>query len=50
MMKVWIVLRNEKIDEVFDDEEAARFHARQLNKKWAITEVIEKEVRVYNGV
>lgn len=44
-MSVWIVLRNDKVDEVFSTREAAEHHAKALTKKWAITEIIEKEVK-----
>lgn len=45
MNSVWIVLKSGKVDEVFSNEPAARHHAAQLNKKWAITEVVEREVK-----
>ena len=41
---VWIVISNGKVSEVFNTEAAARHHAKQLNRKWSITEVICKEV------
>lgn len=44
-MTVWIVMRNGKVDEVFDDEEAAKNHRKNLTRKWALTELIEKEVK-----
>lgn len=43
-MEVWIVLKNGKVDEVFDNEAAARNHARNLNRKWSITEIIHRVV------
>ena len=46
MSKVWIVLRNSKVDEVFDNEKSAQAHAQMLTKKWSITSVIEKDVRM----
>lgn len=51
-MKVFVVLRNDKIDQVFlskDHEraaEAAEARARELNQKWAITQVVEQAVTV----
>lgn len=45
MDKVWIVLRNGKIDEVFSNKEAAVAHSKALSKKWAIPEIIEKEIK-----
>lgn len=45
MNTVWIVLKNGKVDEVFSDEVAAAHHAKQLNKKWSLTEVVEREVK-----
>lgn len=44
-MTIWIVMRNKKVDEVFDNEEAANTHRDNLNNLWAITEVVEKEVK-----
>lgn len=44
-MNVWIVLRNGKVDEVFDNEVAANAHRNALTKKWAITDIIQKEVK-----
>ncbi len=43
-MKVWIVLKNGKIDEVFDNEDAAIHHKKQLIRKWSLTDIVEKEV------
>jgi hypothetical protein len=40
-----IVLKNGKVDEVFFDREAAEDHVKNLNRKWNITEIIEKEVK-----
>ena len=42
---IWIVLRNGKIDEVFDNEVAAIAHRNTLTKKWAIADIIQKEVK-----
>lgn len=44
MMKVRIVLKNGKVDEVFSSEMAAIHHKRQLIKKWAIAEIVERAV------
>lgn len=44
-MTVWIVLRNGKVDEVFDNRPAAVAHQTNLTKKWALTDLIEKEVK-----
>jgi len=43
-MKVWIVLKNGKIDMVFDNEEAAVIHRKNLTRGWNLTEIVEKEV------
>ena len=46
-MKVFIVLRNGHIDQVFFNADpaiargAAETHARELTKKWAIARVVE---------
>lgn len=45
-MTVWIVLKNGDVDEVFDNEDAARYHALQLRNKWNVAEVIEREVNI----
>lgn len=42
---VFIVLVNGKVNEVFDNDTAAKHHAKAMNKKWAITEVICREVK-----
>lgn len=44
-MTVWIVLKNGKIDEVFDARISAIEHQKNLTKKWSLTEIIEKEVK-----
>lgn len=41
---VYIVLKNGKVDEVFGNRAAAERHAKNLNKKWSITEIVEREV------
>ena len=44
-MTVWIVMRNGKVDEVFDNETAALAHKEALTRKWALTEIVQKEVK-----
>jgi predicted nucleotide-binding protein len=44
-MTVWIVMRSGKVDEVFDNEAAALAHKEALTRKWALTEIIQKEVK-----
>jgi len=46
MDKVWIVLRNGKIDAVFNTEASAFHHQKQLQKKWNVAEVVCHEVRL----
>lgn len=49
-MKVFIVMRNDKIDQVFFNVDpaiartAAEARSRELTAKWAITRVVEQEV------
>lgn len=49
-MTVWIVLRfigaGHMVDEVFSNKEAAVAHQKALKKKWGITDLVEKEVKV----
>ena len=42
---VYIVLCNGRIDEVFDDYDAAVCHQQNLIKKWNISKIISKEVK-----
>jgi hypothetical protein len=44
-MTIWIVMKNSKVDEVFDSAEAARDHQKNLTKRWSLSEIIEKEVK-----
>ncbi len=44
-MKVWIVLKNNIVDEVFDNETSAELHRKNLVKKWNITYIITREVK-----
>ena len=43
-MKVYIVLKNGKVDEVFSNREAAECHRKNLTKKWSISYIVESEV------
>lgn len=43
-MTVWIVLRNGKVDAVFDNQWSAIHHRAMLTKKWALTEIVEQRV------
>lgn len=45
MRQVWIVLKNGKVDEVFDSEAAALAHRDNLTRKWSLTEVVRAEVK-----
>lgn len=44
-MNIHIVMRNGKVDEVFDNLSAAMDHKANLVKKWAIAEIVTKEVK-----
>lgn len=44
-MMIWIVMKNSKVDEVFDNFESAQNHQKNLTKKWSISEIIQKEVK-----
>ncbi len=46
-MTVWIVLKNGKIDEVFDNEPSARHHYNSLVSKWSLVEMVRKEVKSF---
>jgi hypothetical protein len=41
---VYIVICNGRIDLVFSNRAAADAHAKQLNKRWSFTEIIEREI------
>ncbi len=43
-MRVYIVLKNSKVDEVFDNPEAAELHRKNAAKGWNLTKIIEREV------
>lgn len=43
-MKVWIVIKNGKIDAVFDNEQSAINHKKNLTRGWNLTDIVEKEV------
>lgn len=45
-MTVWIVIRNGVVDRVFGSKEAAEHHRKQLTKRWAITDILEREVEL----
>jgi hypothetical protein len=42
---VFIVLVNGKVSEVYNNEEAAKHHAKMQNRKWSVTSVISREVK-----
>jgi len=44
-VKVWIVLKNGKVDEVFVNESAAISHLNKLNSQHVHAELIIKEVK-----
>jgi hypothetical protein len=44
-MTIYIVLRNGKVDEVFDNEAAAQLHRKNLTKLWAMSELVIKEIK-----
>ena len=48
-MTVWIVTRFKgtgyEVDEVFDNKESAVAHQQALTKKWALTNLVEREVK-----
>lgn len=44
-MIVWIVICNDKVNTVFDNEQAAKHHATNLNKRWNITKIINMTVQ-----
>jgi hypothetical protein len=44
-MRVFIVTRNGQVDEVFDHLTPAEHHRAMLTKKWAIAEIIEREIK-----
>lgn len=44
-MTVYIVLKNGKVDEVFTNLAAAQNHAKNLNKKWSSTEIVERQLK-----
>lgn len=43
---IYIVLNNGVVDEVFTTREAAEAHRQNLAKKWNLTAIIEKELKV----
>lgn len=44
MITIWIVMKNGKVDEVFDNFTSAVNHKKNLTGVWALTELIEKKV------
>jgi hypothetical protein len=44
-MTVWIVIKDDKVDEVFDNKQSALEHADNLKRKWSITKILEREVK-----
>lgn len=43
-MKLYIVIKNGKIDEVFDLYHNAIKHKEYLQKRWNLTYIVEKEL------
>lgn len=43
-MIVWIVMKNGKVDAVFDTEAAAEIHKKNAQRGWNITAIVQKEV------
>lgn len=43
-MTVWIVMKNGKVDAVFDTELAATNHQKNLVRGWSLTAIVQKEV------
>ena len=43
-MTVWIVMKNGKVDAVFDTELAAVTHQKNLTRKWNLSAIVQKEV------
>lgn len=43
-MVVYVVICNDKLDEIFANEASAQHHAANLRRKWNIVQVIEKIV------
>lgn len=41
---VFIVMRNGKVDAVFDNRAAAELHRANLTKRWNLMVIIEKEL------
>lgn len=45
MNTVWIVLKNDEVDEVFSSREAAEQHVKALINKWNRAKIVEKELK-----
>jgi hypothetical protein len=43
MNVIYIVVVNDKIDEVFSSREAAELHIK--NQRWSICKIVEKEIK-----
>lgn len=43
-MTVWIVMKNGKVDAVFDTEAAAEIHKKNAQRGWNLTAIVQKEV------
>jgi hypothetical protein len=43
-MTVWIVFRNDEIEsaQLFDNEDAARYHALQIRKQPAVARIVQR--------
>ena len=41
---VWIVMKNGKVDAVFDTEAAAEIHKKNAQRGWNMTAIVQKEV------
>lgn len=46
MNKVYIVIKNGEVFEVFDNEEAALNCKKNLGHQWSLVRIIEKEVKM----
>ena len=44
-MTVFIVMKDDKVDEVFDNELSAKLHKQKLIKKWSIAYIVVKNVK-----
>lgn len=44
---IYIVMKNDFVDQVFDNPDAAENHAKNLRQKWNRTEIIVRELRSF---